>query len=201
MITFSADQADRAARLLADGEIVAIPTDTVYGLAASLRSEEGIRRIFLVKRRPEHVALPVLVSSLEQAREVIGHVDVRLEVLARAFWPGPLTVVTSAPSEVASRVGSTTPTLGLRCPDDPVVRALLAEVGPLCVTSANEHGRPPCTSAGEVLEILDGRGVAGVLDGGLRNAQPSTVLELTTDGVVELRSGPISMDDVGDVLA
>ncbi len=200
MITFSIDEIAKAARLLAAGEIVAIPTDTVYGLAVSLRSVEGIRRIFTVKQRPDSVALPVLVSSLEQACEVTERSDARLASLAEEFWPGPLTIVTEAPVEVARSVGSTTPTLGLRCPDDPVVAALLAAVGPLCVTSANEHGQPPCTNAAQVRETLSGRGVAGVLDGGTREKTPSTVIELGRHGVVERRGGPISITQIRAVL-
>ena len=193
---------DEALDALDAGEVVAVPTDTVYGLAARLDRPGAIAAIFALKRRPESVALPVLVAHPEE----LGPLGVVLgplgERLAARFWPGALTLVVVAPEALASRVHARSGTLGVRVPADPTVRALLERTGPLAVTSANEHGEPPCTSAEDVGAVFVGRdGLAGVLDGGTHAAAVSSVVEVTGPVATVVREGALSAAAIAEALA
>ncbi len=192
---------DEAVDALAAGEVVAVPTDTVYGLAARLDRPAAIAAVFALKRRPASVALPVLVAHPED----LGPLGVALgplgERLAERYWPGALTLVVSAPEELAVLVHARTGTVGVRVPADPTVGALLERTGPLAVTSANEHGEPPCTSAEDVAAAFAGRpGLAGVLDGGTRASAVSSVVEVTGPAAVVVREGALSAAAIADVL-
>ncbi|HEV3267847.1 MAG TPA: L-threonylcarbamoyladenylate synthase [Acidimicrobiales bacterium] len=194
--------ADEAVRLLNEGAVVAVPTDTVYGLAASLERDDAVERIFSMKRRPHSVALPVLVD----APSTIERLGVTLSPLARrlgdAFWPGALTLVVDAPSELARRVGSRVDTVGIRVPNDDVLREVLSRTGPLVVSSANEHAASPCHSAQEVLAVFAlVETLTAVLDGGERSGVVSTVIQVHDDEWQILRDGALSADDVSRVLA
>ena len=193
---------DEAVRLLTAGDVVAVPTDTVYGLAASLEREDAVAQIFSMKHRPSSVALPVLVDALS----TIERLGVTLSPLARklseAFWPGALTIVMDAPTELARRVGSRADTVGFRVPDDELLRQVLAQTGPLVVSSANEHSAAPCHSEEEVLAAFgDADMLKAVLDGGDRSGIVSTVIHVHDDEWTILREGAIDVNDVLRVLA
>ena len=187
MTTFVPERADRAlaaaeAALVA-GQAVIVPTDTVYGLA-TLPAHTDV--LFDLKGRPASVPIAVLVDSLEQARLLVrlSHVAERV---ARALWPGPLTLV-------LERVGGVQ-TLGVRCPDHAFVRALSARVGPLSVTSANRHGQLTRATADAVAASFDG--VVGLaIDGGACRGVASTVVDATDDRFEILREGPISAEQI-----
>ncbi len=185
---------EEAAGLLVAGAVVAIPTDTVYGLACLFDSAVGRRQIYELKNRPANLALPVLVSSLADAATlaVLAPAD---EALARAFWPGPLTIVLPA----RTGTGWAESTVGLRIPNSEVLLHLLGRVGPLAVTSANPHGLPPATTADEVESALGSE--VPVLDGGRCGGAPSTVIDrsLGSDPLV-LRTGSITSAMIYEVL-
>ncbi len=193
------DEAGRATAIeaLRRGEIVALPTDTVYGIAIPLETPEGIEQLFAVKRRPPQKGIALLLGSVEQGAE-IGILDHRAHALARRYWPGPLTIVVPARPEahLPEVLTGGLPTVGLRLPDHPAPRALAAAVGPLPTTSANLSGDPDSLTADEVVARL-GDAVAVVLDGGrTRGAVPSTVVDLTLDPPVVHREGVIPAADV-----
>lgn len=189
-----------AAGALGAGEAVGVPTDTVYGLAALAGSPAGCARLFALKRRPEVVALPVLVGDPTAAFDLAeDRARPALAALAAAFWPGPLTVVVPAASPRA-HLGGDGGAVGLRCPDDPVVAALCRRAGALAVTSANLHGEPPCTAAGDVAAAFP-VGLRCVLDGGRRAGLPSSVVSIVAGDPVLLRPGPVDGDAVSEVLA
>jgi L-threonylcarbamoyladenylate synthase len=191
-----------AAALLAAGGVLALPTDTVYGVGARVDRPEAVARLFRVKRRPSTVALPVLVASLEQLAQLQVTWTAKAVALADAFWPGPLTIVVPAPHPLAALVGATTDTVGVRQPADLVLRELLALSGPLAVTSANEHGSPPCHDADEVLAALGGAGgLDAVLDGGRRDGVVSSVVALEGDDWRVLREGAVSASELAAALA
>lgn len=191
---------EAAAGVLRSGGVVAVPTDTVYGVAALAGSPEGCAALFRLKGRPPTVALPVLVADLEAALALAAPVArPRLAALARRWWPGPLTVVVEAAQPVP-QLGGDGLTVGLRCPDDPVVTTLCRRVGPLAVTSANAHGEPPCTTAEEVRAAFRG-GLSAVLDGGRRAGVPSTVVSVVAGEVAVLRSGSVGEEAVRSALA
>jgi tRNA threonylcarbamoyl adenosine modification protein (Sua5/YciO/YrdC/YwlC family) len=188
------DDLNNAAVLLDDGLIVAIPTDTVYGLAARLNDPEALDSLYVAKGRPETKPLPVLVGDPSAIGELLSEVPPKLAELVEQHWPGALTIVTECDGELASRVRSSDATIGIRCPDDPTARALLRITGPLCVTSANRSGEEPCRSADEVIAAFpSSETIAAVLDGGHRDGEPSTVVSLRDGELHVLRQGAIKL--------
>ncbi len=185
---------DELAEALWRDEVVALPTDTVYGLAVRAASPDAAAALFAVKRRPDRVALPVLVADLAQALELAELPVDALGALARRFWPGPLTLVVRRARHVVLHLGGDETTIGLRCPQSPVLRALATEVGPLAVTSANLHGDRPCTSAQEVRAAFGP--ALRVLDGGRCDARPSSVVSLLDERPELLRPGPVTLAEV-----
>ena len=191
---------DEALRLLLDGGVVALPTDTVYGVGASLVHADAVASLFLLKGRPVGVPLPVLVHALSPIQEIDVEWSELAQRLSEEFWPGPLTIVVPASRELALRVGGSGDTVGVRVPDDELLLSLLRDSGPLAVTSANAHGEPPCHSAQEVLAALSGDRLAGVLDGGERRGEVSTVVDVSDSSWRVLREGAITVDRIASAL-
>jgi L-threonylcarbamoyladenylate synthase len=189
---------EAAAQALAAGQIVAIPTDTVYGLAADPFRTGAADRLFALKRRPRDVALPVLVSGLEQTLELTEDLPDVARRLIEAFWPGPLTVVLPRRAALAADLGTDEATIGVRCPNHPVPLALSRLVGPLATTSANIHGQPTPPTAASVLDLF-GDAVAIVLDAGPCEGSPSTVVDCTGEEAKLLREGRLPWADVRGV--
>ena len=192
-----------AARILRDGGLVAVPTETVYGLAARADSAEAVAGIYRAKGRPSFNPLIVHVADLGQAERLAGF-DARARALAAAFWPGALTMVLPVQSgaAIAPAVTAGLPTVALRCPAHPVMRALLAEAGlPLAAPSANRSGAVSPTSAGHVAASLGDR-VDLILDGGACAAGiESTIIALRGDGGwQQLRPGPITKARISELL-
>ena len=190
----------QAVRALAQGQPVAIPTDTVYGLAVDPIVPGATDRIFAVKRRPRDVSLPVLVGNVEQALALSTAVpDAALRLMER-YWPGALTLVLPARPGMGADLGDDEATVGIRSPDHPVPQALCAAAGPLATTSANHHGRPTLTTALEVAETF-GDTVPIVLDGGVCTGSPSTVVDCTGAEPKLLRDGRIPWSELQAALA
>lgn len=185
---------------LAAGEVIALPTDTVYGLAADVACPAAVRRIYEIKERPAEKGLILFVEGLAAASSWLAAVTPTLEVVAARFWPGPLTLVVGASSAVSSDL-SATGTVALRQPDHAVPRALARALGrPLVTTSANLSGRPSLTLAADVVRALAGR-LPLVLDAGPSpGGRPSTVLTLAEEPPRILRAGPISAATLREVL-
>ncbi|MCL4422956.1 MAG: L-threonylcarbamoyladenylate synthase [Actinobacteria bacterium] len=185
------------------GEVVAIPTDTVYGLAVSASDPLATGKLFAMKGRPPSLDLPVLVEDLGRARN-LGVFDALSLALAERFWPGPLTLVVRRSNVSSSlHLGGDGTTIGLRAPAAAMVMELCERVGPLASTSANPHGSPPFTSAAQILKAARGGGLDGlslVVDGGICNLAPSTVLDCTRRPVVCLREGAVRWRDVQEAL-
>jgi L-threonylcarbamoyladenylate synthase len=183
-----------AADALRDGLVVALPTDTVYGIAALPGVPGATARLFELKGRAADVPLAVLCADARQALGLAERLAVGDEVrrIAERLWPGPLTVVLPRRPGLGYELGRPAHTVGVRCPDHPLVRALAAEVGPIATTSANHHGEAtPPTAAGVAATL--GAGLALVLDGGPCPGQPSTVVDATGPGWRLLRSGEIAL--------
>ncbi len=181
-----------AIEVLRRGGVVALPTDTVYGIAVALDVPGGIERLFLVKRRPSDRGIVLLLDAASQAGS-IGVMSPAATALADACWPGALTVVVPQRPDVPLPAVLTggSPTIGLRVPDHDAPRALAAAVGPLPTTSANVSGLPEARYAQEILVQL-GDGVDLILDGGAaRGGPPSTVVDCTGERPVVLRDGAI----------
>ena len=175
---------EEAAAALASGELVAFPTDTVYGLACG---HDHVRKLYVAKDRPKEKRIPVLLSDATNL-EASALVTPAARALAEAFWPGPLTLVLVAP-----RRG----TIAFRVPDQAVARRLIAASGGgLPVTSANRSGQPDARTAAEVIAQLEGR-IALVLDGGpTTGGVASTIVDCTTDQPKIIREGAISLAQI-----
>lgn len=183
---------DAAAELLAAGLVVAVPTDTVYGVAVACAAAGATARLFAAKRRPRGVDLPVLVASPADAFAVGAFGDDARD-LAERHWPGALTVVVARRGLRDVDLGDSVDTVGLRCPDAHLVRALAARVGPVATTSANLHGRPPLTTAAGVVATFTADEVAAVVDGGPCDGVPSTVVDCTGPTPSVLRQGAVTI--------
>jgi L-threonylcarbamoyladenylate synthase len=186
---------DTAAEAANRGDLVVLPTDTVYGLAARPDLPEGTTKVFEAKRRPRGLSLPILAPDLEAAAALAAF-DGRASALAGAFWPGGLTLV--LPRTDLSRpwdLGEEGETVGVRVPGHPVARRLLASTGPLAVTSANRSGEPSAATCGDAERAL-GDDVAVYLCAGSLPGTASTIVDLTSDRPRILRTGAVSPDDV-----
>ena len=179
---------EEAAAALANGELVAFPTDTVYGLAAG---HDHLRKLYIAKDRPKDKRIPILLSDAGNL-EASAMVTPAARALAARFWPGPLTIVLVAP-----RRG----TIAFRVPANDVARRIIAASGGgLPVTSANRSGKPESTTAQQVQDQLDGR-VAIILDGGPTPVgQHSTIVDCTTEPLTVLREGTITKAQLEEAL-
>ncbi|HEY8605421.1 L-threonylcarbamoyladenylate synthase [Tsuneonella suprasediminis] len=191
-----------AAQLLRAGALVALPTETVYGLAARADSDAAIAAVYRAKGRPDFNPLIVHVPSLATA-ERLAVFDDRARALATTFWPGPLTLVVPlrAEAEIAPAVTAGLPTIAIRCPAHPVMREVLEQCDlPLAAPSANRSGAVSPTNADHVLATLDGR-IAAVLDGGAcERGLESTIVAVRESGWQLLRHGPIPQADLTAML-
>lgn len=180
-----------AARALKRGEIVGIPTDTVYGLAVDPYDEAALDRLYDIKGREDGKPIAILVASLEQGL-LLGAMSDRALDLADGYWPGPVTLVVPRLDTAPQWLGdSSRRTIGLRCPDHPVALALLEMTGPLAVTSANTSADSPAQSAEETREVF-GTEILTYLPGDAGGGSPSTLVDLTEPAETVLRQGPIS---------
>ena len=186
-----------AADTLRAGGVVAIPTETFYGLAAAALDAGSVRRIFELKGRPDSKPLLVLVDSVAMAKTVAHVTDAARDLMAR-YWPGALTLVLPALAVVPSVVTAGTGTLGVRLSPHPIARGLVELLGePVTAPSANPNGMAPPTTADRVLAHFPD-GITLVLDGGpTPGGQPSTVLDLTVDPPRVLRQGAVVVSDIG----
>ncbi|NLG49029.1 MAG: threonylcarbamoyl-AMP synthase [Chloroflexi bacterium] len=184
-----------AVRLLREGQVVAFPTDTVYGVGCDLWQPEAIERLYWVKQRPHQLAIPVLVATPQDVAQVASHLPASFAPLAERFWPGGLTLIVPRRPEVPDILCMGGPTVAVRMPDHPLALRLIAALGgALAVTSANLSGHPAPTTATEVLADLQGR-VPLILDGGrCAEGVASTIISLVADPPVLLRRGAISVE-------
>ena len=192
---------EAAVEVLRNGGLVALPTDTVYGIAVRLDLPGGIARLFAAKRRPPDKAVMLLLADAGQAAE-IGRMTPAATALGEAFWPGGLTVVVPQRDDVAlpSDLTGGARTIGLRVPDHAAPRALAAGAGPLPTTSANLSGVPEARKAVEILDQL-GDAVDLVLDGGEAHGGPaSTVVDCSADEPRILRAGAVAPERIAAVL-
>lgn len=196
-----ADQLILAAELLKKGQLVAFPTETVYGLGASIFCPEAIEQIFKVKGRPSDNPLIAHVCSIEQVEQIAWDIPDTFYRLAKRFFPGPLTVVLKRRSHIPSLVSAGLETIAVRMPHHPIALELISLVqAPLVAPSANLSGKPSSTQAAHVVEDFEGK-IAAIIDGGKTSVGiESTVISLTSDIPQLLRPGSISKEEIEQVL-
>jgi L-threonylcarbamoyladenylate synthase len=188
-----------AATAVLTGELVVLPTDTVYGVGADAFSPAAVSRLLAAKGRGREMPPPVLVGSVRAASALVEDLGSWGQQLIDEFWPGGLTIVCRAQRTLNWDLGDTKGTVAVRMPEDPVALALLKETGPMAVTSANLTGQPAATTAQQAREQL-GDSVAVYLDGGpSAGGQASTMVDLTGDVPRMLRSGAISIGRLREI--
>jgi tRNA threonylcarbamoyl adenosine modification protein (Sua5/YciO/YrdC/YwlC family) len=190
----------RAAEAVRGGEVVVLPTDTVYGVGADAFSPEAVASVLAAKGRGREMPPPVLVPSVRTVDGLATEVPQWARELIEAFWPGPLTLVLPAQSSLMWDLGETNGTVALRMPRDDVALALLTEVGPMAVTSANLTGQPPATTVTDAAAQL-GAAAAVYLDGGPTTSdEVSTIVDCTGADPVVLREGAITWAQIQTAL-
>ncbi len=190
-----------AAQILKDGGVVAIPTETVYGLAASAYNDTAIANVFTAKGRPQDNPLIVHISSLEMLSEVAVDIPKTALKLAATFWPGPLTMVLNKSEKVANSVSRGLSTVAVRMPKNEVALKIIEESGlPLAAPSANVSGKPSPTTANHVLADLDGKINAVVMSGSSEVGVESTVVSLAANPPALLRPGAVTAEQLKEFL-
>jgi L-threonylcarbamoyladenylate synthase len=186
------------------GELVVIPTDTVYGLAADAFNPAAVQKLIDAKGRTRQSPPPVLIPGIPTLDALAESVPDEVRILVAKYWPGPLTVILPAQSSLSWDLGDTRGTVALRMPANRIALELLSETGPLAVSSANLTGEPAATSAAEALRML-GDSVALYLDDGPSGELPSTIVDATGLGTPEgklriVREGVIPADEIRDLV-
>ncbi|MGY2130485.1 L-threonylcarbamoyladenylate synthase [Blastococcus sp. SYSU DS0617] len=192
---------DAAAAAIGRGELVLLPTDTVYGVAADAFSPDAVTALLTAKNRGRAMPVPVLIGEASTLAGLVLQTPPAATALAQAFWPGGLTLVVEHAPSLAWDLGDAEGTVAVRLPDDELTRDLLRRTGPLAVSSANRSGRPAATSAQEAAAQL-GEHAAVILDGGPRaESAPSTIVDCTGPAPRVLRVGAIPVDRLRDAVA
>lgn len=182
------------------GDLVVIPTDTVYGIGADAFDKDAVRALLAAKGRGRAMPPPVLVSAATTVDALATAVPGYAKALIEAFWPGPLTLVCTQQPSLQWDLGDTRGTVAVRMPDHPVALAVLERTGPLAVSSANKTGRPAATDADMAVEML-GEDVAVVVDAGPSpGGEASTIVDVTGSQGRVLRRGALSLEALNEVL-
>src|ERR1035437_5316715 len=191
---------ERAAAAIRRGKVVAIPTDALYTLVADPFNLHAVTQVFAAKGREPHRSLPLLVSGIVTAEELAGELNNRFYLLARRFWPGPLTIIVPANAKIPLKVTGNTGRLALRRSRSEVANKLLEIMNqPLIATSANISGRPTCHSGIDAFGMMDGR-VDLVLDGGSCNGPGSTTIDITEPVWRLIKTGAIEEKEIAECL-
>jgi L-threonylcarbamoyladenylate synthase len=186
------------------GELVVIPTDTVYGVAADAFNPEAVQRLLDAKGRGRQSPPPVLIPGIPTLDALAESIPDEARALVAAFWPGGLTLILQARTSLAWDLGETKGTVALRMPSNALARELLSETGPLAVSSANITGKPAATTALEAERML-GESVRVYLDAGQGGTTPSTIVDATSlrlpDGKLRIvREGVISAEQISEIV-
>ena len=191
---------NKAAAVVRRGHVVAIPTDALYTLVADPFNLHAVALVFRAKGRAIHRSLPLLVGDVLMAEELAKELTTRFHLLARLFWPGPLTIIVPASAKVPMKVTGNTGRVALRQSHSRVAAALIEELQqPLIATSANISGQPTCHSGIEVFGTMDGR-IDLVLDGGPCSGMGSTTIDISDPAWKLIRQGAISEKAIQDAL-
>lgn len=181
------------------GGVVAVPTDTVYGIACSVNDPEAIKSLYEIKIRESLKAIPVLIADLNQIIQIAKNLNDLALKLAGSFWPGALTIIVEKNESLPKNL-TIHPTVGIRMPDHDWLRGFMRETGPLAATSANISGQASPSTADQVLDQLEGR-IELIIDGGeCKGGISSTVVDCSTDEILILREGGITPEEIRSVI-
>lgn len=191
---------ERAVEAIRKGKVVALPTDALYTIMADPMNLFAVARVFQAKGRESIRSLPLLVADTMMAEELAREISKRFYVLARKFWPGPLSIILPASSKVPLKVTGNTGRLAVRQSSEPIAQRIVTRVNqPVIATSANFSGQPTLTSGIEVFAVMDGR-VDLVLDGGVCSGAGSSTVDITEPYWRMIREGAIPEKDIAEAL-
>lgn len=198
-IQYLNSQIDIVTQAISDGQVIAFPTDTVYGLGVRYDSEDALNRLKKAKIRPESKPIPMMVSALSQIEEV-AYVNDIAKLLIQNFMPGAFTIVLKKKEKIAGYVTNGLPTIAIRMPDDEFVLGIMNRLGKaMLVSSANISAEHSCSNGEEVLKQLDGR-IDGIVMGESKSEIASTIVDATTEEVKVLREGAITKEMINKIL-
>lgn len=194
---YTMEEVEAAANMLKKGGLVALPTETVYGLAVDAENSGAVMQLFATKHRPREKAISILVTGMDMVQTYCENIPEAAYALAEKYWPGPLTMILEDKGVVSALVNDEAGTLGVRCPDHPVTQAVLTAGGvALAAPSANPTGEPSPKTAQEVLDYFDNH-IEGILDGGpCQVGVESTIVDLTGEAPEILREGGIPGQEI-----
>ena len=196
---YQSHQLSEALAMITQEDVIVFPTDTVYGIGASIHSPNALDKIFEIKNRPTEKSLIVLCANEEQLEEIVGPLSVEVKKLIDAFLPGGLTLILNCYMPLPNEITRGKQTIGVRIPDHPLALKLLSKLGPLATTSANVSGEVSPTRVDVDNPVI--HRVDYVFDDGETKAQiPSTILDCTTSEFKILREGAISLEEIQKVL-
>ncbi|HEU5144059.1 MAG TPA: L-threonylcarbamoyladenylate synthase [Dermatophilaceae bacterium] len=196
-----ADGIAAAASAVRGGQVVVLPTDTVYGIGCDAFDGDAVAELLAAKGRGRNMPPPVLIPTARTAQGLAMQIPDYAHTLMERFWPGPLTLVLKAHTSLSWDLGDTNGTVALRVPDNDIALALLGEIGPMAVTSANTTGHPAALTVADAKAML-GETVSVYLDGGpAAGGEASTIIDCTGAAPVTLRLGALSQDEIDAVLA
>ena len=197
MRIFKGNEIDEIAQILKNDGVVAVPTDTVYGLCARMNSKKARENLIRIKNRPENKAFPIMCANLEQIKE-IAQVNEKSEKIIHSFMPGPITLIFLKTSNVPEFVNKGSKEIGIRMATSKVLEKLILKIGePICMTSANLSGEPVCKSIEEIQEKF--QNLDGILEGKVFYGQASTIVNCTSDEIKVIRQGPISLKNIKEI--
>ena len=189
---------EELAEILKSNGVISVPTDTVFGICARINSKIAHDKLMTVKNRPQNKSLPVMCSNKEQI-ESVAKLNERSEKLIKYFMPGPITLVLKKNNNLPSYVTNGKETIAIRMATSPILEKLIIEVGsPLFMTSANQSGKKECTNLDEIEKncpLLD-----GMMEGNVIFSKGSTIVDCTSDEIQILREGPISMEQIKNII-
>ena len=195
---YKENEIEKVAEILKNNGVISIPTDTVFGICATINSKIAHDKLVEVKNRPENKAFPVMCKNEEQIKS-IANVNEMAEKIIKEFMPGPITLVLKKSVNLPEYVTNGKDTIAIRMATSNTVEELISKTGkPIFMTSANQSGKPECTSLDEIesaCPLLD-----GIMEGKVSYSKPSTIIDCTCENIKILREGPISLEQIQKVL-
>ena len=198
MKIFKQIETQELANILKNDGVIAVPTDTVYGLCARMNSKKARENLIEIKNRPENKAFPIMCNSIEQIKS-IAKMDEKIEKIIKAFMPGPITIVLLKGENVPNFINEGSNEIGVRMATSKPLEELIEKVGsPIFMTSANISGEPVCKTTKEIENVFPN--IDGILEGEVSYGQASTIVDCTTDEIKIIRQGPIAFEEIEKIL-
>ncbi len=198
MKVYKQTEIEELSNIINNDGVIAVPTDTVYGLCACMNSEKARENLIELKNRPENKAFPIMCNSIEQIKS-IAKVDTRTEKIIENFMPGPITILLEKRKEIPEYINNGLRLIAVRMATSKALEELIEKVGsPIFMTSANISGKPVCQTIEEIKKIFPN--IDGIMDGKVSYGQASTIVDCTTDEIKIIREGPIALEEIKKVI-